>query len=96
MSSSKKRRELNRARRELETAKITCAPSVDYWKSLAELCIKKLDESAALAEEEKHIAISNERIACADLCKRPAGWLSDSQQQIADEIRLAILKRGSM
>lgn len=36
-------------------------------------------------------AVVAERERCAALCLRPAGWLSDSQQALATEIRTAIL-----
>lgn len=37
------------------------------------------------------LAVAAERERCAKLCLRPPGWLSDSQQALADEIRNAIL-----
>lgn len=35
-------------------------------------------------------AVAAERERCASKCRRPAGWLSDAQQQVVDEIRQAI------
>lgn len=37
-------------------------------------------------------AVAAERKRCADLCRRPPGWLSADQLLTATEIQLAILK----
>ena len=40
------------------------------------------------------VAVLAERKACAELCRRPEGWLNKDQQKIADEIRNSILNRS--
>ena len=49
-------------------------------------------ESVRAAQDDAYVCGRNEeRARCAKLCLRPAGWLSDSQRVLADEIRSAIL-----
>ena len=49
-------------------------------------------ESVRAAQDDAYVCGRNEeRARCAKLCLRPAGWLSDSHQALADEIRSAIL-----
>lgn len=65
----------------------------DQWfEGYAPTAPEVLDECARAAW---YAAVSAEREACAQLCRRPDGWLNPSQQKIADEIQSAILARST-
>ncbi len=48
-------------------------------------------QSLAYSGDQVRALLAAERERCAKKCLRPAGWLNDQQQILADEIRAAIL-----
>ena len=58
---------------------------------------EELDKEQYQLALEKFASIiaAAEREACASLCLRPHGWLSQPQQMVVDEIKRAILARSN-
>lgn len=54
--------------------------------------IRDWEDKLKYHEEEEKAVMYNERERCANLCRRPAGWLTPDQERIANEIRESILK----
>lgn len=69
---------------------------------LPEGTVKRIHKALVCAELKEYpkaaldAAVTAEREACAQLCKRPVGWLNPSQQKVANEIWSAILARSNI